>query len=144
MTARNGAPTRGERNNNPGNIVRDMTPWLGLEPRDPAVEARFCVFDTALHGVRALCIVLLNYQRLDGLRTLAQVIDRWAPPGENDTGSYVADVERQAGVGRSDVIDIEQPETLRKLAKAIIQHENGRCVYADDLIAQAARLALAH
>jgi len=144
LTGRDGVPTRGERNNNPGNIWRDMTPWLGLQARDPAVEARFCVFDSALHGIRALCIVLLNYQRLDGLKTLAQVITRWAPPAENDTGSYVTDVERHAGIGRSDPLNLEHPEALQKVAKAIIQHENGRCVYGDDLIAHAVRLALAH
>lgn len=144
MSAPNDAPTRGERNNNPGNIVRDMTPWLGLEPRDPPVEERFCVFDSALHGIRALCKVLLSYQRLDGCRTLTDVIRRWAPPTENDTGAYLTDVVARAGIGADMPLDLAASPTLVNVAKAIIHHENGRCIYADNLIAQAASMALTH
>jgi hypothetical protein len=135
-------PTRGERNNNPGNILRDATPWLGMVPEDERRDDRFCEFDTPLHGIRALCRVLLSYQRLDGCRTPAQIIARYAPGPENDTDAYLRDVVARTGIGAGETVNLEDEGQLINLARAIIWHENGRCVYGDALIAAAARLAL--
>src|SRR3546814_2175426 len=79
---------RGVRKRNPGNIDRTGVPWIG-EDRSPEArerEHRFCVFKTPEHGFRALVRVLLTYQRKYRLRTVAGMIDRWAPPVENNTG----------------------------------------------------------
>ncbi|HGY2308601.1 TPA: structural protein, partial [Pseudomonas aeruginosa] len=46
---------RGIRNNNPGNIVWSArNNWQGQLPHDPQIEPRFCRFDTAHNGTRAL------------------------------------------------------------------------------------------
>lgn len=138
----NGAATRGERDNDPGNLRRDTTPWLGLVPLADCVEKAFCTFDTAVHGIRALCRVLLSYQRLDACRTLAQVIERYAPRTENDTDAYLADVVARTGIGAGEIIDLEQRNQLATVARAIITHENGRSIYDADTINQAVTLAL--
>jgi hypothetical protein len=93
---------RAVRNQNPGNINAGES-WEGLMPRaqmtpDQAAETRFAVFESPKWGFRALGIILLNYVRLHGLTTVRQIIGRWAPSIENDTGSYVTAVAR--GVGR--------------------------------------------
>src|SRR3546814_3413666 len=78
---------RGVRNRNPGNIDRTGVPWIG-EDRSPEArerEHRFCVFKTPEHGFRALVRVLLTYQRKYRLRTVAGMIDRWAPPDRKRT-----------------------------------------------------------
>ncbi|MGO8916226.1 MAG: structural protein [Stellaceae bacterium] len=134
------APTRGEKNVNPGNIRFDLlTQWVGQTGRD---DSGFCLFDRAEHGIRALCRVLLNYQRLDGCRTLEDVVRRYAPRTENDTGAYLADVLARTGIGASQPLDLEHPGELANVARAIIFHENGRCIYDAATIAKAVALAL--
>ena len=126
--------TRGERNHNPGNIDRhDSTLWQGMA--HDQTDSRFVVFSDPHYGIRALAKVLLSYYRKHGLNTVHGIIDRWAPPSENNTGAYVNHVASILGVGIDAQIDVDDPATLETLVRAIIEHENGRCIYADsDLI----------
>lgn len=136
-------PTRGERNNNPGNIDRVTGQvWQG-QSADQSGDPRFVVFDEPVMGIRALAKTLLTYYRKHNRDTVRKIINRWAPPVENDTGAYVNHVAELLHVGPDDSISPEIPRTLEVLAKAIIQHENGRCVYGDDLIADGVSRALA-
>lgn len=131
---------RGERNHNPGNI-RHGEPWLGLSPLQQ--DANFATFTAAFFGIRALCKTLLSYQRKHGKKTIEQILFRWAPPVENDTDAYINAVAAEVGVGAKDEIQLYgNPGLLTKLAKAIIRHENGRCVYSDDEILKAANAAI--
>ena len=132
--------TRGERNRNPGNIDRNATAWQGLAPVQS--DSRFCVFNRPEDGIRALCKVLLSYYRKHGLKTVTGIVNRWAPPVENDSGAYIAHVSRILGVGEDAVIDVEDPLILESLARAIILHENGRCIYDDATIVKAVDMAL--
>jgi hypothetical protein len=135
--------TRGEANNNPGNIVRDTTAWLGLVPSTAATDRRFCQFDTAVNGIRALAKVLLSYQRLDGCRVLAELVGRYAPKSANDTESYLRDIVARSGITAGQALDLEHPGELALLTRAIIFHENGRCLYDEATIAGAVTAALA-
>ena len=125
--------TRGERNNNPGNIDRSSTLWQGQSP-DQSSDPRFIVFTDPIFGIRALAKVLLSYFRKYGLNTVHGIIDRWAPPSENNTGAYVNHVATVLGVGIDAPINVEDEQTLEVLVRAIIEHENGRCVYDDATI----------
>jgi len=78
---------RGIRNNNPGNIRRNGDPWQGLA--ETQGDKEFFTFATPVYGIRALARTLITYQDRHGLRTIRQIISRWAPPVENDTESYV-------------------------------------------------------
>jgi hypothetical protein len=116
---------RGIRNRNPGNIVvsgwtQRQHGYLGPEP-----EGRFARFDTMANGVLALLRLLLVYRDQHKLRTVRQIINRWAPPVENDTGSYVLSVAKAIGVGIDDELPAD-PEVYTRLARAIVGHENGR------------------
>ena len=129
--------TRGERLNNPGNIrhVPD-TDWQGqtLEQPDPS----FVQFTDPVYGIRAIARILHAYEN-QGIHTLAEAIDRWAPPNENNSAAYVSDVCARCGVGPDDVVSLH--DILPQLIKAIIQHENGECIYSDTQIAQGIALA---
>lgn len=119
---------RGLRNNNPGNI-RHGAKWQGLaKGHDPS----FATFKSPEYGIRAMAKVLLNYQKLYGINTVAGLIDRWAPPVENDTGSYINAVARSVGVGANQPIVVA--DHLLPLVKAIVHHENGIQPYSDALI----------
>jgi hypothetical protein len=137
-----GPLNRGERLNNPGDIERSQIAWLGQVPDSQAVDPRFCQFDIPLHGIRALCRVLVSYQRLDGAKTLAQMVQRFAPPAENDTGAYLAGVAQQLGIAADATPDLGNANELAQVARAFILQEQGRCIYDGDLIAQAAAMAL--
>lgn len=114
---------RGLRNNNPGNIRLGGDRWMG-EIR-PSADSDFCQFCDMAHGYRALIKLLQNYRRRYGYRTIAEMINRWAPSTENNTSAYVCDVCRQLQVPSSYVIDVDDRESMCALAAAISRHENG-------------------
>jgi hypothetical protein len=128
---------RGIRNNNPGNIRHSDTVWYGqaLNQDDPA----FVQFSDPEYGIRAIAKILLTYQR-DGLNSVQGIINRWAPPSENDTDAYVQAVCNGCGVASTSPIDVRAE--LPGLIKAIIQHENGEQPYTDDQIDRGVALAL--
>ena len=66
-----------------------------------------------------------------GLKNIKQMIGRWAPPNENDTGAYVRVVAASVGVGPNDEINAHDYAVLRPLTLAIIRHENGQQPYTD-------------
>lgn len=120
---------RGIRNHNPGNLDwRAENPWLGQigrEDRADGTPGRFARFKDPVHGLRALMRLLLTYYRRHRLKTVGQIIGRWAPTIENDTFNYARFVARQMVVGVNADIDLTNAETLEKLARAIVRHENG-------------------
>jgi hypothetical protein len=136
------APTRGERNNNPGNL-RELPGdhWEGERATDDDPE--FEEFDAPEDGIRALAKTLLTYQRKHGLATLRQIITRWAPPSENDTEAYIEAVAGALTVSADQPIDLTDRNLLVDLVKAIICRENGRCIYSDATILSGVNRALA-
>ena len=129
---------RGIRNNNPGNI-RHGDKWQGLAAEQ--TDSSFCVFTSAEYGIRALAKVLLNYEKKYGLNTVKKIINRYAPPNENDTGSYIQSVAGQLGVNPDDVIDINNQAVMLILVKAIIRHENGEQTYNNETLLKGIKMA---
>lgn len=130
---------RGIRNHNPGNIRRTSDPWQGLAT--PQTDREFFTFKTAIYGIRALARVLINYQDEHKLRTIRQIICRWAPANENDTAAYVTSVEKATGFEADRPLDMHKFVHLEPVVKAVIRHENGQQPYTDAEIAKALVLA---
>lgn len=128
---------RGIRNNNAGNLENNGIQWLGLSPVQ--TDSRFYQFIEPKYGIRALARVLKNYQALHGINTAQGVIDRWAPPHENNTASYVAHVSSVLGVQKDQPINIDA--YLVPLTEAIILHENGVQPYSMAEIVEGVSLA---
>jgi hypothetical protein len=120
---------RGIRNNNPGNLRRNGDPWQGLAERQGDVE--FFTFKSAIYGIRALARTLIAYQDKHGLRTIRQIISRWAPPNENNTNAYIRAVAADTGQDADQILDTHRFDHLLPLTKAIIRHENGQQPYTD-------------
>ena len=80
-------PTRGIRNNNPGNIRHSCSKWLGLCLVQS--DKYFCQFEKMEYGVRALLIVLRTYYNKHNCNTIRKVISRFAPSSENKTDEYI-------------------------------------------------------
>jgi hypothetical protein len=134
----NGLP-RGIRNRNPGNIRKSSDRWKGLA--SPQSDPAFFVFEAPLWGIRAMAVILRNYQRRNGLKFPAQIIGRWAPAGENDTAGYAAAVSKAMGIDPRAPLDLSNGTTLRTLIAAIIRHENGVQPYDLETIDAAIDLA---
>src|SRR3990172_2078626 len=97
---------RGVRNNNPGNLRRTDDTWQGLSPRQP--DNDFFTFKSAAYGIRALARTLIAYQDEHRLRTIRQIISRWAPASENDTGAYIDAVAKSTGLDADRPLDMHR------------------------------------
>lgn len=130
---------RGIRNNNPGNLEFSKTnPWVGQTGDD----GRFAKFETPEHGIRALGRNLLSYQR-QGIDTVSDIVEKWAPEKDgNDTVAYIKAVCAQLGVTPDQQLDASNPDTLKALCAAIIQHENGSQPYSDQQLATGVSAAI--
>ena len=131
--------TRGYLNNNPGNMDRSDPPWVG-EIRNLAdckndvqrmelEHGRFCVFVDADHGIRAMVKNLWAYRAI-GLDTINGLINRWAPPNENNTIAYKDRVSLSTGKGLDEHLDMDNRATMRALLDGIIRVECGGMPYA--------------
>ena len=88
---------RGIRNNNPLNIRRSKDQWKGL------ADAQYRLY------------------------TIRTIIRRWAPPGENNTEAYIANVSRLTGIDPDEPIGIplEKPSRWMMVGIAMAIQENG-------------------
>lgn len=138
---------RGIRNHNPGNIdkVKGVR-WQG-QAEDQSGDPRFVVFESPKWGIRAIARILITYQdgrrAKDGSRidTVREIVERWAPPCENQTLDYVNHVAHIAMIGPDSILDVYDFATMKALVTAIIIHENGGNPYPDATIDTGLRLA---
>lgn len=121
------ATPKGIRNNNPGNIEDNGTPWRGRVGDD----GRFIIFDKPENGIRAIARTLDTYNNKYGINTLERIISRWAPPIENNTDAYIAHAEKALKISRHTPIGEQHKAAL---IKVIIKHENGMQPYSDKVI----------
>lgn len=115
--------SRGLRNCNPGNIRITKDKWQGL--REVQEDKSFFQFTEMKWGYRALIRILQNYRLKWGCQTIADFINRWAPPVENNTSGYISRVCREMQVPNSYVPDVNDKATMCAFAAAISQVENG-------------------
>lgn len=134
--------TRGERNNNPGNIRPAGYTWQGQSGIDSGSMGSYVIFSTPEYGIRAIAKDLLTkYAR--GLNTVRKIITAYAPPSENPTESYINSVCTSLGVMSTSPLDLNDIDTLTGFVYAIIKHENGRVIYTPAQIAEGVSMALA-
>lgn len=118
---------RGIRNNNPLNI-RKGGRWIGQRYNE--TDKEFCEFQTMAYGFRAAFRTLITYYTKHDCKTLEKIINRWAPPNENDTLSYIRHVKVKAGIGFSSA-RLPDPRlkcswpTWRRIIMAMASQENG-------------------
>lgn len=133
---------RGIRNNNPGNIRKSAEKWQGLS--DTQTDSAFFQFVSMPYGVRAMVKILRNYSTRYGLNNVQDIINRWAPPVENNTSAYVNAVASALGVTPTQFLNLDNADTMFTLVRAIVSHENGRIpglLVTDSAIWQGIQLA---
>lgn len=144
--------TRGFLNANPGNMDRAPgEPWQGeiRDVNDPRLTefqrheltaGRFCVFASAEWGIRALIRNLQAYQRA-GDHSVRAMINRWAPPNENNTTGYISRVAAAIGKDADAPVSMTDYATAYAMADAIINVECGGMPYGPDVLEDGLRLA---
>lgn len=135
---------RGIRNNNPGNI-RWGSNWQGLVPEVERTDKSFCQFKAPVYGLRAIVKIMFTYKDKYGLETVEGIINRYAPPNENNTQGYINRVCDKLGVKPDEPIELTD-EVLVWLIRAICGVENGdqyTNYYSRDLIERAIQMARA-
>ncbi len=114
---------RGIRNNNPLNIRLSKDKWQGqingkgnidgnssLSSERAGGEAVFCVFSSMEYGWRAAFVILCKtYYGKYKLRTIRDIVSRWAPAKENNTPAYIRHVSDYTGIGPDR--DLGDPQT---------------------------------
>ena len=86
---------RGIRNNNPLNIVRSRSQWVGKISYSMSSDSVFEQFTSIDYGVRAALILLKNYITKNKLASVRSIITKWCPPSDkrNNTEIYIQHVE---------------------------------------------------
>lgn len=113
---------RSWRNNNPGNIeYGDFAKKLGAIGTD----GRFAVFPSYDAGRKAQESLLFESPGYKD-KTIAGAITRYAPPSENDTGSYVRRVAEHIGVDPNTPLSELTPEQRGKMLDAMERVEGFR------------------
>lgn len=115
---------RGLRNNNPLNIRKSTDLFQG--EITPSGDSQFKQFETIAYGYRAAMRIISNYHRIYCLRTIRQIIGRWAPENENDTEAYVQLVSSYSGIPADHPIDINNREQVIPIIAGMSKVENGR------------------
>ena len=102
--------------NNPGNI-RYNSNFKGCTGNDNG----FCKFSSLGYGYRAILVILNTYYDKYKLRTIRGIVNRYAPPSENQTEYYISSVSRYSGLDSDQNLT---KEDLIKLIPAIARMEN--------------------
>ena len=141
---------RGIRNNNPLNIRLSSDKWQGqINPSgngnvngngnnsSPKGDAEFVQFYSMEYGWRAAFVILCRtYYGKYGLKTIRDIVSRWAPAKENNTEAYIRHVSDYTGIGPDR--DLGDPQThptnwlLTGYAMAVV--ENGKALSAVPMI----------
>jgi len=113
---------RNWRNNNPGNVS-----YGAFAQRYGAIgtDGRFAIFPTYEHGRRAKEALLFESQGYAGMN-IAQAINRYAPPFENNTRGYVQSVAAAAGVDPSTPLSQLSPQQRVAMLNAMEKVEGFR------------------
>lgn len=113
---------RGLRNNNPLNIRHSADRFQGeIAGHDKSFKS----FSSLAYGYRAAFVILGTYLS-QGCNTIEKIISRWAPPAENNTDSYIFQVEKYSGVPRNKVLTPAGGAEFIMIVAAMSFVENGQ------------------
>ena len=122
---------RGIRNNNPLNIRKSSDRWQGLSTLQEDKE--FFKFYSMEYGWRAAFVILCRtYYGKYKLRTIRDIVSRWAPANENNTAAYIRYVSDYTGIGPDRVLASpqERPTDWLLIGYAMAVVENGKALPA--------------
>ena len=108
------------------NIRRSKDQWKGMAKAQ--TDRAFVQFESLEWGWRAAFKLLTRtYYHNYRLYTIRMIIQRWAPPQENNTEAYIQNVSRLSGIDPDEPIGIpsDQPSRWMAVGLAMAIQENG-------------------
>lgn len=124
---KNTTTPRGYRNNNPLNIrYNPANEWKGKKL--PNTDGVFEQFVSMEYGYRAAIYLIKKYIN-SGVRTVSEIISKWAPTTENNTAGYINRVCNTTGFTPGDIIS--RKEQIIPLVYAMAIVENGTAILPD-------------
>jgi len=102
---------------NPGNI-RYNPNFSGVIGE----KSGFCVFKNEGYGYKAIYSILSTYLNRYGLNTISKMGDRYAPPSENNTNTWVNVVSQVSGIGPNQIVTSSD---FYRIIAGIVRIENG-------------------
>lgn len=121
----NNYKSRGLRNCNPLNIRIGNT-WRG--ERKINTDGEFEQFISMEFGIRAAFILLRRYICHYGLKSIRQIVARWAPRSENQTDNYVNLVAKYTGLDPDEPLQFDEVDVMVKVFNGMCLVENGMCL----------------
>ncbi|MFU8368889.1 hypothetical protein [Raoultella ornithinolytica] len=125
--------TLGFRNHNPGNL-REASNSTGR-------NQGFSTFASDNDGLAAMARQLMLYGDR-GNNTPGGILHTYAPRTENKTQQYINDVSARTGYDSRQRLDLHNPEILKTLMAAMIQHEQGSQPYTEEQLKNAIQSAI--
>ena len=108
--------------------IRQGSYWRGMT----GTRKGFVEFGNRSYAIRAWLVLMRTYRGRYGLKTIRQIVTRFAPPTENDTALYVEQCAAWSG------LDADEELTCRLdyafLAKAMARKETGTTLYAEQVL----------
>ena len=121
--------TTGIRNKNYLNVKNGSSPWMDAGEKESKTDSRgHAIFTDPAYGIRAGIMLLRSYYFKHNLRTVAEILARWAPasdtvgslPGAppNSPIDYSTFVAGRMGIGFNDRLDIfNEDKTIGNIAR---------------------------
>ena len=126
----------GQRINNPFNIRQYDQGFLG----ETGEDSGFVSFEDPMYGVRAADRVLTTYGTKRGINTIRGLINRFAPPSENETRNYVNYISDQLGIDPDAEVDLSDPEMRARILSPMAMMES-RSEYSPGQITEMIEMA---
>lgn len=108
-----------------GSASKSPTPTNVGNIRPVGSTTGFQQFDTPEAGIKAIDDQLRIYGSKHKIKTLREVISRWAPPSENDTEAYIKNVSQRTGLKPDEEIDLSNPTIRHIISGPIVLQEQG-------------------
>lgn len=123
-----GVPLAGQRgisNNNPLNIKTyamnaNYDYWKKELKWSDNTDGVFCQFELFAYGLRAALYLMKKYKTTHGIDTIDGLIGRWDRPTATHYMDYVSN---GSGFSRTQIIDLTDKETLKRLIKPMCELE---------------------
>lgn len=128
------------RNCNPLNIRKnDNDKWLGLSKEQ--TDSSFFKFENIFYGLRAAFKVLSTYNTKYKLYSVSAIINRWAPPTENNTSNYIKMVCDLAMLREDEYVIIEKEKNKAKRLVFAMAYIESQELLAVDVLDLSYRMA---
>ena len=114
------------------NIRHSSSKWKGMSPEQ--TDPSFVQFVNPAYGFRAAFVLLRTYRKKYGCDTIRKIIERWAPPNENNTEAYIRHVSEWSGIGADKRIAGQDANAYIAIVAAMSRVENGVEARMEDVV----------